>query len=231
MIQHYFDKIICLNLDKRPDRWQEVSEQFVKAGLDGHVERYSAIQNNPMRWKYVPDSVGSMNRIKPESWAGAAGCMATHVNIWKMAKANKWKNVLIIEDDCDFVENIQLLFNEQIKNVPSDWDILYFGGVHETKGGRFIPKTVAKNILKCKRLVTTTCYAIKDTCYDLAIDTILENEPEFYTAVDAYLAARVQPKTNTYAFHPPLAWQRSSFSDVQNGNRDYSEMMKNKNIV
>ena len=231
MIQNYFDKIICINLDNRTDRWQEVSEQFVRAGLDGFVEKYSAIKNNPMGWKYVPDSPHSINRIKPKSWPGAAGCMASHINIWKMAKANNWKNVLVIEDDCDFIENIQTLFNKQIKRVPTDWDILYFGGIHETKGGMFVPKTIAPNVLKCKRLVTTTCYAIKDTCYDLAINTVLENEPEFYTAVDAYLAARIQPKSNCYAFHPPLAWQRSSFSDVQNGDRDYSEIMKDKNIV
>jgi len=229
MIQDYFDKIICINLAKRPDRWKQVTQEFAKAGIT-NVQRYYAIDGNPMEWKYVPDGK-ALNQIKPQSWDGAAGCMASHVNIWKLAKENNWKNVLIVEDDCDFVGNVQNLFNEQIKNVPDDWDILYFGGVHETRKGLFVPKHVAPNVLRCKRLVTTTCYAIKNTCYDYAINTILEKEPEFYTAVDAYLASRIQPNTNSYCFHPPLVWQRSSFSDVQNGNRDYSKMMRDKNIV
>ena len=136
-----------------------------------------------------------------------------------------------LECDCDFVSSLQLIFSERIKNVPTDWDLLYFGGVHETRGGLFVPEEVSPNVLRCKRLITTTCYAIKNTCYDLAINTLTENEPEFYTAVDAYLASRIQPITNSYAFHPPLAWQRNSYSDVQNGRRDYSRMMRDDNIV
>jgi len=229
-MQDYFDKIICINLGKRPDRWEEMKKELSRVGLHS-VDRYLAIDGNPMNWRYVPKEEGDINRIKPESWIGAAGCMASHINIWKMAKNEGWKNVLVIEDDCDFVSSLQLLFNERIKNVPDDWDILYFGGVHETRGGLFVPEEVSPNVLRCKRLITTTCYAIKNTCYDLAINTLTENEPEFYTAVDAYLASRIQPITNSYAFHPPLAWQRNSYSDVQNGRRDYSRMMRDENIV
>ena len=79
-------------------------------------------------------------------------------------------------------------------------------------------------------MITTTCYAIKDTCYDLAINTVLADEPWFHTAVDGYLGAYVQSQCNTYAFHPPLAWQRPSFSDIVKDHRDYSDMMKNNNI-
>ena len=131
----------------------------------------------------------------------------------------------------DVDSNPEIIQSFGIKNVPTDWDLLYFGGVHETRGGLFVPEEVSPNVLRCKRLITTTCYAIKNTCYDLAINTLTENEPEFYTAVDAYLASRIQPITNSYAFHPPLAWQRNSYSDVQNGRRDYSRMMRDENIV
>ena len=93
MIQDYFDKIICINLAKRPDRWKQVTQEFAKAGIT-NVQRYYAIDGNPMGWKYVPDGK-TLNQIKPQSWDGAAGCMASHVNIWKLAKENNWKNVLI----------------------------------------------------------------------------------------------------------------------------------------
>ena len=227
MINNYFNKVICINLNTRKDRWREAQHEFSKANIK--VERYAAIENNPMGWNHIK-SDNPLDYIKPLSWPGAAGCMASHVNIWKMAKENGWKNVLIIEDDCDFVSDLQEMFTTQIQKVPTDWDLLYFGGIHETRKGLFNPVKIAENVLKCKRLITTTCYAIKDTCYDLAIDTILENEPDFYTAVDTYLASRVQPKTNSYCFHPPLAWQRGSYSNVQNGNRDYSKLMKEDNI-
>ena len=227
----YFDKIVCINLLKREDRWNAIQLQFAMAGFNiNDIIKYDAIDGNPMNWVYVP-SENPLDYIKPESWAGAAGCMASHVNIWKMAKEKGWKNVLIVEDDCDFVPGISQLFLDQIKQVPDNWDLLYLGGVHQTKQGMFFPELISYNVVKCKRLITTTCYAIKDTCYDLAINTILEKEPEFYTAVDSYLASRIQHKTNSYAFHPPLTWQRSSFSDVQKGNRNYSEMMRKGNVT
>ena len=103
MINSYFDKIICINLKHRADRWKEVSRQCQRAGIA--VERYDAIENNPMGWVHIPGK-DKMNHIKPESWPGAAGCMASHINVWKLAKANNWKNVLIIEDDCDFVDKL-----------------------------------------------------------------------------------------------------------------------------
>ena len=228
MIQDYFDKIICINLAKRPDRWKQATQEFAKAGIT-NVQRYYAIDGNPMEWKYVPDGK-TLNQIKPQSWDGAAGCMASHVNIWKMAKENNWKNVLIIEDDCDFIPELQNIFNERVKQVPSDWDLLYLGGIHETRGGVYKPEKISQHLVKAKRMITTTCYAIKNTCYDLAINTVLADEPWFHTAVDGYLGAYVQSQCNTYAFHPPLAWQRACFSDIVNGHRDYSVMMKNNNV-
>jgi len=230
-LNNYFDKIICINLDRRSDRWKEIQVQFKKAGLS--VQRFSAVDGNPRGYAHVkddPTGERSINAIKNNSFGGVAGCIASHTDIWKMAKKNKWKNVLIIEDDCDFVHELQQQFTERINEVPQDWDLLYFGGVHETRGGKFNPRKLSKHVVTCERMITTTCYAIKDTSYDLALDIVFEQHPWFHTAIDGYLAAYIQPKCKAFAFHPPLAWQRSSFSDIQGGPRDYSKMMKENNI-
>lgn len=221
-LNEYFDKIICINLDKRPDRWSEMKEQFDKHNIK--VTRLSATDGNPMNWQ-------SHNfQGKRSSLPGAMGCIASHVNVYKMAKENGWKNVLIIEDDCDFVENVNELFKESIKTLSKDWDLLYFGGVHETRNGEFIPEPYNKYFVKAKRIITTTCYAVNHTCYDLILDTVLKTEPYFDCPIDTYLGAYIQPNINTYAYHPPIVWQRASHSDIQNAHRDYSDMMKNNNI-
>ena len=147
-INDYFDKIICINLDRRPDRWREVQAQFKKAGIS--AQRFSAIDGNPRGYAHVkddPTGKRSINDIKHNSFGGVAGCIASHTDIWKMAKKNKWKNVLIIEDDCDFIDELQQRFTERINQVPSDWDLLYFGGVHELRGGKFIPKNISEHIV------------------------------------------------------------------------------------
>lgn len=228
LINDYFDKVVCINLDRRPDRLQESQQQWTKHGLS--VERISATDGNPMNWKHERERSVDLPNVQPTAFAGVAGCIASHTNIWRKAKQECWKNVLIIEDDCDLVNDLQNVFEEKIKEVPEDWDLLYFGGVHETRGGKFTPETISNNVVKCARMITTTCYAISERVYDLALDKVFETEPYFHTAIDGYLGAYIQAECNAYAFHPPLAWQRSSFSDIQNGHRDYSAMMKNDNI-
>lgn len=224
-INEYFDKVYCINLDKRKDRWLEIQEEFQKNEIE--VERFSAIEGNPMGWKHVLEDQGKLNHIKKQSFIGAAGCMASHVNLWKTAKKNGYDNILIVEDDCIFRENLQQLFSQRISEVPNNWDLLYFGGVHKTCNGKYLPESVSDYVLKCARMITTTCYAIKSSCYDLAIDTVLENEPVFHAVVDGYLAAYIQPKCNAYAFAPPFAWQRAGYSDIQGGRRDYKWMKEN----
>ena len=37
----YFDKIFCINLDSRPDRWELAQSEFDKVGILDRVERVS----------------------------------------------------------------------------------------------------------------------------------------------------------------------------------------------
>mgnify|MGYP000185569833 CR=1 FL=1 len=220
-INTYFDKIICINLNKRADRWSEMTEQFKKHSLN--VLRFEAVDGNPMGWR-TSDWAGTERSIE-----GALGCIASHVAIYKMAKENNWKRVLIVEDDCDFVDNLCDVFEKSITALPDDWDFLYFGGVHETRGGQFVPEKINEHFVRAKRIITTSCYAISNSVIDLSLSTILKDEPVFNCPIDAYLGAYIQPHCKTYAFHPPLAWQRASYSDIQKGHRDYSNMMRYKN--
>ena len=227
-INDYFQKAVCINLDRRPDRLQESQQQWNKHNLK--VERVSATDGNPMNWKHESERRVNLPNVRSGSFPGVAGCISSHTKIWRDAKEEGLDNVLIIEDDCDFVEDLQYQFNEKIKEVPDDWDLLYFGGVHETRGGVYMPETISKNVVKCARMITTTCYAINTRIVDMALDIVFETEPYFHTAIDGYLGAYIQAQCNAYAFHPTLAWQRGSFSDIQQGHRDYSLMMKNSNI-
>ena len=47
-VNKVFDKVYCINLDKRTDRWKEVSTFFRKYNIQ--VERFRAVDGNPMKW-------------------------------------------------------------------------------------------------------------------------------------------------------------------------------------
>ena len=101
----YFDRIFCINLDSRPDRWESVSEQFSKHSID--VERISGIDGSKMNLEFPPE-------IKE----GAVGCALSQFFAIKYAKQLNLKDFLLLEDDVEFHENINELFSKHIHEVP-----------------------------------------------------------------------------------------------------------------
>ena len=60
MLNQYFDKIFCINLDSRSDRWEEAQKEFIKHSLN--VERVSAIQGSKMNLEF-PVEIKDMNFV------------------------------------------------------------------------------------------------------------------------------------------------------------------------
>jgi GR25 family glycosyltransferase involved in LPS biosynthesis len=73
------DRMYYINLDRRGDRRGEVEAEFTKMGLT--VERFSAIDRKP----------------------GIVGCGLSHLAVLKLARERGLKNVLIFEDDFQFL--------------------------------------------------------------------------------------------------------------------------------
>ena len=109
-----FEKIYCVNLERRPERWDLCKEAFSQYNIN--VERYEAVDGTKH------DRVGRMSH-------GEVGCLLSHLNILKKCKEDNVSNVLILEDDVEFRPNFDKLFSEYIEEVP-EWDILYLGATH-----------------------------------------------------------------------------------------------------
>ena len=96
-MKDYFDKIYCINLKHRKDRWQESLIEFDRLNITHDVERFEAIESKP----------------------GIVGCTASHYKIVQDAKIKGYKNILILEDDVKILRddaiNIISLAMEQIK--------------------------------------------------------------------------------------------------------------------
>src|SRR5690349_1383334 len=66
-----FDRIVCINLDRRPDRWESFSQRLAPAGIPAdRVMRFAAIDGTilppPPWWK---------------AGRGAWGCHQSHVRV------------------------------------------------------------------------------------------------------------------------------------------------------
>lgn len=113
-----FDRVVCINLDRRYDRWDEFSELRLH-DVFGEVERMAAIDgvraSHPSWWK---------------SGKGAWGCFRSHLRIIEDAINSQQQSVLIFEDDAlpcdDFARKAEDFFG----NLPDDWEMAFLGGQH-----------------------------------------------------------------------------------------------------
>ncbi len=97
MLNKFFDRICCINLDKRSDRWSKCEEEFKGIGVD--VERLSACfgENNHLAF--------NQSQYKALGTAGY--------------------RTLILEDDVVFRGYNHL--PNALGELPEDWDIIFLG--------------------------------------------------------------------------------------------------------
>ena len=104
---NYIDKIYYINLDKRTDR-KELFEKQIDDYLipRNKIERFPAIHNQ----------------------SGMIGCNQSHLQVLKLALKNKFENILIFEDDFEFLipkEKFYDLLNKFFQKYKDDYDVCY----------------------------------------------------------------------------------------------------------
>lgn len=189
-----FPHKVCINLDRRPDRWERVRGRFAVARL-GTVSRFAAFDGNG---------------LTPPSWwtdePGAYGCLMSHLAVVEESRRMKAPGVLIFEDDAmldpEFAEKLPAYVNQ----LPSDWDMVLLGGIHGAQ-----PAAVSDNVVRVTHSLSTFAYALRETIYDAFI--ALNREAR--TTVDDNNRA-LQKRFNCYCFMPHLAWVEDDYSDVRN---------------
>ena len=194
LLDNLFPDRVCINLDRRADRWQRMQAEFARHGI-AEVRRFSACDGNalvlPPHWKHT---------------AGAYGCLLSHVRVVQAARELGHESVLIFEDDAVFDPEFTTKFASFMGAVPADWDMLYFGALHKDE-----PIRVSDHVYRITKGNSTYAYALKRTVFDAFVE--LNTRAEQVLDINAY---ELQQRFNCYCFMPNLAWVQSEYSDVQN---------------
>lgn len=194
LLNKFFPHKVCINLDRRADRWQRMQTEFARHGIEA-IRRFSAADGStltlPANWRHT---------------AGAYGCLLSHVQVVQEARQQSHESVLIFEDDAVFDPELASKFPSFIEEVPADWDMLYFGALHKDE-----PIKVRDHIYRITKANSTYAYALKHTVYDEFIE--LNRRTKNVLDENAYA---LQERFNCYSFMPNLAWVQPEYSDVQN---------------
>lgn len=146
-----FDRCVCLNLLRRPDRWQRFFENLAAVDwpFGAPCQRVAALDAKvvvpPAWWKLT---------------AGAWANLQTHLHVCDQAVADGAKTLLVLEDDALLSDDIYDRARAFMAAVPDDWEQVYFGGSHFTKTG-LLPSIVNSEVLKAKCVNGAWGYAVR----------------------------------------------------------------------
>ena len=192
-INDMFPHQVCINLDRRPERWKQSRQEFARHGID-LVRRFPALDGKalyvPSHWAFTP---------------GAFGCLISHLEVVRDARERNLSTVLIFEDDVALAADFHEKFACCIGQVPSDWDMLYFGAFHDA-----LPIPMSEYVHRVSRADGAFAYALNHTVFD----KFIASNSAACVPVDVNNRL-LQKEFNCYCFMPHLAWVQPVYSDTQ----------------
>ena len=204
MTLDYFENIYVINLLRRIDRKLHITEQLQKIdcksykiieAVDGKLEKTNS-------------------RIKP----GAIGLLKTYFKIHK--ELNKGDYVVIIEDDCVFIDDFNQRLEIFFSNVPEDWNILYFGANHNYHTGSKTEK-INDFCIKLNNSYAAHCVVFKRAFFERLISYLQRSIIEVDLAI-----SHLQPEYPSYSSVPRMTNQLEGYSDIEEKWVNYDWLIK-----
>ena len=194
----YLDRIFYINLEYRQDRKEEIETELQKYDLLNKSERFIGF--------HVPTQ-------------GILGCSKSHLSVLKLAKERGYKNILILEDDFEFV-----VCKEEFERNLSDffesgleYNVCMISFNLLEKSEEIVEKCpVVRRVLNGQ---TASGYIVNGTYLDTIIALyewscpLLEETKEHWNYANDQCWKTLQKTDKWYHFIERMGKQRSGFSD------------------
>ena len=204
------DKIYCINLDSRKDRWKEfISQSEIK--LLGRIDRFSGRQ-----YKNINPYIIYRSKLKP----GEIGCLMSHLTILEQSVYDKSSNILVLEDDAVFAEGAVKKIKEYLSIVNNNYSICYLGGnyIHDRQSSTISDHD---SYISCTDILSTVGYLINTKCI-LSVIKLIKRRM-FSLPIDE-IYCEYQRMSECHMLAPRVVYQRPGYSDICKGFRNYSRM-------
>lgn len=212
------ERAICLNLDRRPDRWQGFCEVVNEQPWPfPAVQRVAAIDGQILA-NTCPDWWSCGNQCRFAQW----GCHLSHLRIFEQGERERWGNTLILEDDVFFCDFLVDKVSSFLSRIQEPWDIVYLGGNYlprKLDPAVDPPEEIATGILRMHGCLTTHAYIVNGESFG-KLTHLLRNHSELRMirrhAIDRFLAYfGQQGRITAYGVYPWIAGQRGEqISDI-----------------
>lgn len=219
------DKIFIINLNKNVERLSNTIDNLKKINIT-QFDRFPAI--------FYQDN------FHDKIQCARMGCTLSHLNILRYAYIMEYKHILVVEDDCEFIDEYVKNYNfNDLKDFlnKNEFDLFYLGGTFAhflmkfEKYSKHVDKINGKClathafIINVKPLIQKLMICFESNDIDYIVDNIQNLSLEklncdLYTqCIDGML--NQIGSIRKYASDPILAVQRPGYSDIEQGYRSY----------
>lgn len=204
----YIDKVVYINLRRRSDRNFRIKRQLESIGIHkDKIIRFDAIED-PM---------------------GVIGCTQSHISVIEMAMAEKWDNVLILEDDFEFSQDLNVATRTNkylavLKNMP--WSVAFLSAnysmVRTFKNVDYIVK-VDKAWCACAYIVNHDYYQTLIDNFKQGLVYLQQTKLQHQYALDVYWHSLMKHH-RWLGVYPNIGHQIPDRSDIENKFVDYKRL-------
>lgn len=216
------DGILVINLDTSKERMEKFLKDNAEYLPSDKVHRLSAVYGRALptygKAPWFTDATGDRTRF----WGGTAGCALSHRKAIEHAKAQGWRNVLILEDDAVMHSEPAGLdvFAAALNTLRGDY-MLYLGFNKPAPYGRKVIKGEKIDLWQVEGVLATHGYLIPNNMYDRLLPLLPSEDNVWewlskYRAVDSMYRDYVSTLSGVriYALYPVLVDQGAGSSDI-----------------
>lgn len=217
------DAVLVINLEHRLDRWNEVSEHLAQHLPESKIHRMNAVYG-----KKLPayESAKWFRRSKrPATWAGRAGCTASHRNAFRLIAENQWEWTLVLEDDVQIVAPLASLLSNSLANFldsqGSTFQFVYLGwNAPNMPVQKLTSLDATHSIYQIDGALTTHAYIIHRDLAGRLLSQFPTDDADWWDwiarnlVIDKWYCRHLKSCTSIAAVSPPLAIQSESLSDI-----------------
>lgn len=200
--------MVCISLDRRPDRWAAFKKYATAAGLD--VKRLPAVDAKQMEggaWAHPAVSLGTAHNIKYKTRRahyeidapGAVGASLSHFKAWAMARDSNAPAFIVFEDDAPVIPDFKERLQKVLDQLPPKWDMVQFQlTTYGSAGTGCKPIQGMEPWQTCTALMGAYAYMINAD----SARKLLERAYPIELHVDAYMAYMARMGHITMLWHP-----------------------------
>lgn len=192
--KEFFDRVVIINLERRPDRLKEVRDELEKG------------------WPFVePISMKAIDGKLCKAPAGytegdyAYACFQSHRRAIEDAINDGCRSVLVLEDDFVLIDEFESRSVQFMRSLPDEWEFAWLGGHHMTP-----PIPHSPGVVKSTKMDRCHAYAARGQ----GLIELYRYWHQWHTGHCDWAISDWMRSRKSYCAQPWLIGQRGGYSDI-----------------